>query len=868
MRRAVLTVVLIFFAGFTWAYEPLVYKTGTFTLFFPEKHSERALKLLSSLEYHKLTAEAVTGASLKGLPVLLEDWGMYNNGWADPVYFMITVSAGLTSDMDWLSYVGIHEYTHMLHLTKAGGMPSLFTAVFGNIASPQLMAPLWVMEAVTVYTESKLSPYTGRVNEGYFGAYMAACAAAGEHPGLVKAVYTPNEMPYGTGPYLFGGMFFKYLADTYGEEKFAAYFSLYGSSLLSYASPLFPWLGMDNTFRKVYGKSTQQLWREWGESLEEKHSGFMIDGEKVTSHKGHTSMPAVTGGKLYYSRSRVEKAAPFRTVRINEWVERDPGTGREEVIISSPSSFTHPLVFDGDTIYFAEAEMTGGYANKSMQGFGYITVISAFDRRTEKTKEIVRGRARAFYAHDSRIVYAQDKETSFGSEIFEFDVKSGKREKLAETDIMVTGFSGGSGLTAASARVEGKNTDIYIFEREGVVFKRVFGTPWTENNPAVYGGKIFFNSNMGGFISVYSYTPDTGVLSRLASGGAPGGAAYDDDGGELYFTGIEPGGINIYRREPVFEPYEAALYREETEAVPLLEQGGYEEGGYIDNLAQLAPKVRLPLVFYDGEQFSYGALLAGSDVFYDLFYDLSVLYDTGKNGFDFSLGAGTLALSPLYIHTRTWAGTSAGADIRAVYPFYRGLRSGISGFYGGMRLGAAESADNIIGAPFAQLEMKAPGLESVVYGEYEYRAQRGDGSAGFTARTAFIIRRLINAGSLELSAGAEAPVYYRSAESGEVIGLEYVTYAHFNAYLRAFQLRAGLWNPVSVYFEDVFLRFGYGNEFTGIYTAARYGAGVHIESKAAFHVPVNWGYEVEVIMVNGSFAGVTHGFFVKTPLMW
>ena len=105
--------------------------------------------------------------------------------------------------------------------------------------------------------------FQGRLNDGYADAYLEVCAREKRFPGLLDITHVPARFPYYEGPYLVGGKFTEFLSEKYGEEKLAEFHAAYGSYLLSYVSPLFPYVGLDRAARKVYGHPFERLWRQF-----------------------------------------------------------------------------------------------------------------------------------------------------------------------------------------------------------------------------------------------------------------------------------------------------------------------------------------------------------------------------------------------------------------------------------------------------------------------------------------------------------------------------------------------------------------------------------------------------------------------------
>jgi hypothetical protein len=156
MKRTLLLVTLILLANSVLASWDAL-KTDQFTVFYEPVYKDKAMRILSAMEYYKYIPEGIVGNKCENLPIVLDDYGQYVNGFANPVYYNMHLINYETEDADWMSFVAVHEYTHMVHMTKTGGFPGVLSFIFGNAASPMLFAPSWTWEAITVYDESKIS---------------------------------------------------------------------------------------------------------------------------------------------------------------------------------------------------------------------------------------------------------------------------------------------------------------------------------------------------------------------------------------------------------------------------------------------------------------------------------------------------------------------------------------------------------------------------------------------------------------------------------------------------------------------------------------------------------------------------------------
>jgi len=148
-----------------------------------------------------------------------------------------------------------HELTHIVHIDQHHGIVSPFRFLFGKIINPNAATPTWMREGMAVYEESLLDDKYGRNNADYSDMIIRAAIYDNDFPRIDQINGSSQHFPAGTGPYLFGGKFFDWLADTYGEERMYKFQKEYSSTLWLYS--------INNKARRVYGKKFYALWDEF-----------------------------------------------------------------------------------------------------------------------------------------------------------------------------------------------------------------------------------------------------------------------------------------------------------------------------------------------------------------------------------------------------------------------------------------------------------------------------------------------------------------------------------------------------------------------------------------------------------------------------
>lgn len=672
-------------------------KTEHFTVFYPVGYEAAAWDALQTLEHYRPFVEELVGNTAYHLPVVIEDLGTLTNGFTNPVFYNVHLfsyppSGGeLGFTENWWRLVGVHEYTHLLHLTKRGGIPGLLTKVGGTLFLPELWVPGWVMEGITVYAESQLSPYEGRLSQGYFDAYMAIRAKEG-FPTLLGATYSPFGFPGGAGIYLYGGEFFSYLAQEYGEERFSEFFQRFGSSPSSYYSPFIPALGLDRTARDVFGKSFPALWRDWQAHLEGT-TEFMPPGERLTELGGMVASPVIADGHLYYLRSYSEKTGALSSWGFQEIVERDLRTGEERVIGATTSYFSGPLRAHEGKLFYGVGELKAGYPNVMNLGFGYTTALHELDLASGVDRTLFSADMRAFAVlPDGRVIYSVDRRDAFGSELWAWDPKNREHTHLATTDHLVGELlAHGDGLVA-SARRDWENFSLYTLDPDTWALAPGVHSPYLEGMISAYGGKLLFTANYGKVYGVYAYDLAAGEVYRLTQGGFARDGALDEGQGVLYFVGLGMDGFDLYRAQPLWEPFpvpaEASPGPPDGLALP---PAAVAQGNFWDDILTLAPKIHVPTFSYlPGEGATAGLYLMGQDALGYLLYSALGTWDFGKGKPGLSLFLTSTLPSPLTtgLELTFGPGQETSLNLGLDYPLIMRLSPGLGGLSLGLSLAA------------------------------------------------------------------------------------------------------------------------------------------------------------------------------------
>jgi hypothetical protein len=262
--------------------------TAHFTIYFHQEEEAQAHRLAGIAEDIWARMPGQLGLTPpRHTHVLLVDQTDLANGWATPLPYdtiLITAAAPAGSDQigrveDWLELVFTHEFTHIVHLDRSAGWARPFRAVFGRlpIAFPNLFLPVWQIEGIAAWEESVVTG-EGRLHAGDFRAIEREAARARAIEPLDRISGGLTDWPAGSAPYAYGLGFHQYLADRFG--------SLSLGRLGEETSRAVPYFG-SRAFKRVYGESLGDLWRDYVRTLEDTYRpGASADRPKRLTHDG------------------------------------------------------------------------------------------------------------------------------------------------------------------------------------------------------------------------------------------------------------------------------------------------------------------------------------------------------------------------------------------------------------------------------------------------------------------------------------------------------------------------------------------------------------------------------------------------------
>lgn len=172
---------------------------------------------------------------------------------------------------DWSQGIVTHELTHILHIDTVEGLPRAARWVFGSLISTHQVAPLWTVEGLATFEETRHT-LGGRGRSAGVDMIKRAAVLGGRFPPLGNLDGLQALWPSGNLRYLFGQDFIQFIADSRGEDKWTEWVHRYGASIPFFLAA-----------RRTFGEDFVALHRQWKAELEARYAAqaaaIRSDGE-------------------------------------------------------------------------------------------------------------------------------------------------------------------------------------------------------------------------------------------------------------------------------------------------------------------------------------------------------------------------------------------------------------------------------------------------------------------------------------------------------------------------------------------------------------------------------------------------------------
>jgi len=561
------------YTSFKWKYIP----TKNFDIYYTEGGYQTALIASEIAEHsYEILSKHWNYTPQKRIPILV-----YNshNDFSQTNVIMEIIEEGtggfteLFKNRVVLPWEGsLDKFKHVIHheLTHALMFDMLYGGILESIMGREYMfqVPLWFAEGLAEHESQYWSTEGDMI----------------VRDGIINAYLPPIHQTYGGYLVYKGGeSFFKFLQEKYGNsEKWIA-----GELLHSLRTTK----NVDKTFSSVFGKSVEDLSKEWHRKLRSEHWPDVKDREipedfglKLTDHRelnNYINMNPTfnpTGDKIAFltDRNDYKEIMVMSAIdgRVLDTVVKGEKIGEYEEMHWLRGGITWSP--DGKMIAFSTK--AGVRDAIHIQKVG----IEGFDKIIKPNMDVIY--SPNWSPDGSKILFCGIKDGKL--DLFTVDVETENYVQITDDffDEFDPKFSpDGKKIVFASDRFNppyeytinemNGNYDIYIMNANGSGIERITTSPFNDRSPdwSPDGKNIVFTSDRNGIVNLYYVNLEEMTvkpLTNLLSGAST--PSWSPDGTKIAFTCFEEGGWNIYllkrplKRELKLEDISPTAYRSET----------------------------------------------------------------------------------------------------------------------------------------------------------------------------------------------------------------------------------------------------------------------------------------------------------------
>jgi len=478
------------------------------------------------------------------LAVVFENDTDVVNSVTDPVDNVIFIFLNSSSDRyfspsvsPWVKFVFTHELTHIL-LTQKGGLDVLRT--YGTPISTifnGLVIPAYFQEGLAEYMETIFNNNRGRLNDPMFEMYLREYVLSGRFNGLGGSInYGSDGWDPAGAPYLIGGSFIRYIAQTYGATSLQNVVSNFSKD---------PNGGIPSAISKTLKKNFSDIISGWISSEKQNVNnavakiGTVVEGIQLTHSGRWTGLVNGNGnGKLYYyseSSSSIPSIMVMNTLDMSSKNFSDVGgfvydNGYVQSLSVSPNgnevAFTRIVPEDGgnfdyDRLFVANSD--GNISDTSIDGVLMTTWLSNDD-----------------------IAFVDENGGLYSIKILNY--KNGLiNTVLSPTYMVITSITAFDGKIYFSASYNGKE-EIYEIDA-GNVYKMISGNYLMRDLAFSQNGNyLVFSSaqpDKDGIFNLYALNFQNGQFYKITN--VIGGAfAPQIVGNRLFYAGYTTNGYNLF----------------------------------------------------------------------------------------------------------------------------------------------------------------------------------------------------------------------------------------------------------------------------------------------------------------------------------
>ena len=618
-------------------------ETDHFDIHYHEGEEELAARAAAiSEEVHIEISARFDWTPKQRTQVVLVDATDEANAMATPfpynAIYLFATAPGAHSSLDsydhWLRTLFIHEYTHIIQLDMAGGLPGVLRHIFGRIIIPNGLQPQWMIEGLATFEETR-STTAGRGRSSWTDMLLRAALLEDRFPAIDQAGGGLVSWPGHNVPYLFGADFHRFVTERYGKGTWAEIARRYSRLPV----PFF----VNTNARKVLDKNFIGLWEEWREELKQKYEEQV---RRIQTEPTTRSTPLTeTGGRLLSPRFSPDGKSILFAVSLDDEfpavkLARLDGPSLE-VVLKDKAAEDFTWHSDGKWAICARIGK-----HKKYYRFYDLYRIDLEERRSARLTRGARAREPDLAPDGRSVVCVRNALGQTNLWIYDLETRD-FRALTSSADGTQYGeprWSPDGELIAVSVKPPGEEREIAVFDSSGSERLRVPAGRGHQRSPCwgPDGAHIYFTSDRTGISNIHSYSLADSEVRRVTN--VVGGAFEPDvspDGQTIAFLAYSARGFDLHLATaapgtPVEAEPAGRIKTTSPETEP--DDIGQTPRPYNPLPTLLPPRYLMPTFFFNTEEAIFGLETGGADALGEHFYWAGATYYTGSRHVGWGVG--------------------------------------------------------------------------------------------------------------------------------------------------------------------------------------------------------------------------------------
>ncbi len=513
--------------------------TPHFRLVFEEGYEPFTRKAAAAFEHaHRVLQPILKWQPRDKTTVLIADNEDAANGFALPSLRVGIVLIATPPDAwfstsytdDWIKLLVFHEYTHFLNIDPTNGFAEFLRITFGDVIRPNGLWPMWMLEGLATYFETRTSRL-GRGRSPYYEGILRSLVNEGRldssHPRALTLDRVNGETPYFPGgeiPYLFGYHLWNQFAKDAGKpnlqksEEQMGELSIHSSSRIPYF--------INSHLLSVKGRTWTDYWKRFVNESKARFSRQIQDVRKdgeTPYQTVATSDYSIIGGTfspdgnwVAYTESSLEDRARL--------ILKNLSSGKkyrlEEKLLGAGMTFTP----DSRFLVFSAL-----YRMKSYQLYSELFAYDLSNGQIHEISSGLRAKEPSFSPDGRTLAFLRTRKGSQILETAEWVVDQGRprlkniRTLVRPADFSILSgpaFNGPGEILYSEQTIGSSQSDLKAVPAKGGSPRVLLADGAMNRYPTAHGGKIHFTSNRSGIENVHFLEGNRSVQLTRSIGGA------------------------------------------------------------------------------------------------------------------------------------------------------------------------------------------------------------------------------------------------------------------------------------------------------------------------------------------------------------